>query len=101
MIGSGNDRRGTTRMAQQIEALAALVAETPLERIPEPVRRYAKLVALDTLGVILAGATRPEGRGLRERLAAGAGSGASLLAPGWPSADARTAGMVNSIAGRA
>src|SRR5689334_3329040 len=88
-------------MGQSVEALARFVAETPVERIPAAVRRYAKLVALDTLGVILAGASRPEVRGLRERLAAGAGSGASLLAPGWPRADARTAGMLNSIAGRA
>ena len=88
-------------MGQSVEALAKLVAETPLERIPDAVRRYAKLIVLDTLGVVLAGATRPEVLGLRERLAAGAGSGASLLAPGWPSADARTAGMFNSIAGRA
>ncbi len=88
-------------MAQQIEDLAWFVAETSFERIPEDVRRYAKLVVLDTIGVILAGASRPEVRGLRERLAASVGSGASLLAPGWPQADARTAALLNGIAGRA
>ncbi|MEJ0071375.1 MAG: MmgE/PrpD family protein [Pseudomonadota bacterium] len=46
-------------MAQQIEELARFVAETPLEQIPMPVQRYAKLVVLDTIGVILAGAARP------------------------------------------
>ena len=42
--------------------------ETRCEDIPEPVRRHAKLVLLDTLGVILAGGERPEVAALRERL---------------------------------
>jgi 2-methylcitrate dehydratase PrpD len=90
-------------MGHQIEALARFVAETPLEQVPDAVRRYAKLVALDTVGVILAGAGRPEVRGLRARLLApgGAGHGASVLAPGWPAADPRTAALLNGIAGRA
>jgi 2-methylcitrate dehydratase PrpD len=87
-------------MGQQIEALARFVAETPLDAVPEAVRRYAKLVVLDTLGVVLVGASRPEVRALRERLLAGSGSGATVLAPGWPSADARTAALLNGIAGR-
>ena len=87
-------------MGQQIEALARFVAETPLDAVPEAVRRYAKLVALDTLGVVLVGASRPEVRALRECLLTGSGSGATVLAPGWPSADARTAALLNGIAGR-
>ena len=42
-------------MAQQVEKLARFAAETRWEDIPGPVQRHAKLVFLDTLGVILAG----------------------------------------------
>jgi 2-methylcitrate dehydratase PrpD len=88
-------------MAQQIERLASFVAGTALDQVPLDVQRYAKLVVLDTLGVILAGAERPEVRDLRQRLAATAGSGATVFAPGWPAADPRTAALLNGIAGRA
>src|SRR5947208_2127208 len=57
-------------MGRQIEELAAFVATTRWEDIPEPVRHHAKLTLLDTLGVILAGSERPEIAQLRERLAA-------------------------------
>src|SRR5712692_10983314 len=87
-------------MGQQIEELARFVAQTRCEDIPEPVRRHAKLVLLDTLGVILAGGERPEVGQLRERLAATAGSGATVYASGWPSHDPRTAALLNGIAGR-
>ena len=49
-------------MGREIEELARFVAGTRLEDVPEPVRRHAKLVLLDTLGVILAGSVRPEVR---------------------------------------
>jgi 2-methylcitrate dehydratase PrpD len=62
------------------------------------VRRHTKLVLLDTLGVILAGAERPEVRQLRERLTGG--TGATVYARGWPAQDARTAALLNGIAGR-
>ena len=88
-------------MGQQIEELARFAAETRLEDVPEPVRRHAKLVLLDTLGVILAGSVRPEVRQLRERLSATAGAGATVLAAGWPVHDPRTAALLNGIAGRA
>jgi 2-methylcitrate dehydratase PrpD len=87
-------------MARQIEELARFVAETALENIPQEVQRYAKLVALDTIGVILAGAGRPEVRKLREQLSTTAGSGATVLAPGWSANDPRTAALLNGIAGR-
>ena len=66
-------------MGQQIEKLAQFVAETQWEDIPEPVQQHAKLVFLDTLGVILAGSVRPEVQQLRERLAPTAGTGATVL----------------------
>src|SRR5438445_726034 len=87
-------------MGRQIEELAQFVATTKCEDIPEPVRRHAKLTLLDTLGVILAGSERPELRGLRERLAATAGTGATVYARGWPHHDPRTAALLNGIAGR-
>lgn len=88
-------------MGQQIEKLAQFVATTQWEDIPEAVQRHAKLVFLDTLGVILAGSERPEVQQLRERLAATAGAGATVLARGWPTHDPRTAALLNGIAGRA
>src|SRR5438034_9871181 len=87
-------------MGRQIEELAAFVARTGWEDVPEAVRRHAKITLLDTLGVILAGGERPEMRQLRERLAATAGSGATVYARGWPVQDPRTAAMLNGIAGR-
>jgi 2-methylcitrate dehydratase PrpD len=87
-------------MGRQIETLAEFVAQTRWENVPASVQRQAKLVLLDTLGVILAGAERPEVRQLRERLAATAGRGATVYAPGWPEHDPRTAALLNGIAGR-
>jgi 2-methylcitrate dehydratase PrpD len=86
-------------MSQEIETLARFVAETRLADIPEPVRRHAKIVLLDTLGVILAGSVRPEVAALRARLAGG--SGATVYARGGPQSDPRSAALVNGIAGRA
>ncbi len=88
-------------MGRQIEDLAQFVATTRWEDVPAPVQRHAKLTLLDTLGVILAGGERPEVRAIRERLAAGAGSGATVYARGWPAQDPRTAALLNGIAGRA
>src|SRR3954447_21052998 len=87
-------------MGRQIEELARFVAETTLEQVPAEVQQYAKLVVLDTMGVISAGANRPEVPNLRERLSATAGSGATVFAPCWPPNDPRTAALLNGIAGR-
>jgi 2-methylcitrate dehydratase PrpD len=87
-------------MAQQIEKLAHFVAATTLEQVPVEVQNYAKLVVLDTIGVVLAGAQRPEVRELRARLSVTAGTGATVFAPGWPTNDPRTAALLNGIAGR-
>jgi len=88
-------------MGQQIEGLAQFVARTRWEDIPGPVQQHAKLIFLDTLGVILAGSERPEVQQLRGRLAPTAGSGATVLARGGPAQDPRTAALLNGIAGRA
>ena len=87
-------------MGEQIERLAQFVAETRWEDIPDAVQQHAKLVLLDTLGVILAGAEQPEVGQLRERLLATTGTGATVLARGWPTSDPRTAALLNGIAGR-
>lgn len=87
-------------MGKEIEALARFVATTQWEDVPPEVQRHTRLVVLDTLGVMLAGAGRPEVRDLRTRMVAGGGSGATVLAPGWPVADVRTAALLNGIAGR-
>jgi len=87
-------------VGQQVERLAQFVAATQWADIPGPVQRHAKLVFLDTLGVILAGSLQPEVRELRERLAAAAGAGATVLAHGWPNQDPRTGALLNGIAGR-
>src|SRR5437763_411188 len=87
-------------MGRQIEELAAFVARTRWEDVPEAVQRHAKITLLDTLGVILAGGERPEMRQLRERLSTTAGTGATVYARGWPVQDPRTAAMLNGIAGR-
>ncbi len=88
-------------MGQQIEALAKFAAQTRWQDIPAPVQRQTKLVLLDTVGVILAGSVRPEVAQVRERLAATAGTGATVYARGWPTHDPRTAALLNGIAGRA
>ncbi len=77
------------------------MATTPWEAIPESVRRHAKLVLLDTIGVILAGSLQPEVAGVRVRLTATGGRGATVYAPGWPTTDPRTAALLNGLAGRA
>jgi 2-methylcitrate dehydratase PrpD len=87
-------------MGHQIERLAQFAAQTQWEDVPDTVQRHAKLVMLDTLGVILAGSERPEVRQLRERLAGTAGAGATVFARGWPIQDPRTAALLNGIAGR-
>ena len=85
-------------MARQIDELAKFVATTQWDDIPASVQHHTRLVLLDTLGVILAGADRPEVRQLREQLTGG--SGATVYARGWPTSDPRTAALLNGIAGR-
>jgi 2-methylcitrate dehydratase PrpD len=87
-------------MGEAIEQLADFIAGTPWDGIPEAVRDHAKLVFLDTLGVMLAGSVQPEVAGARARLTATGGQGATILAPGAPASDPRTAAFLNGLAGR-
>src|SRR5262245_19757662 len=87
-------------MGQAIEALAHFTADTPWDAIPTAVREHAKLVVLDTLGVILAGSVQPEVAAARARLTSTGGHGATIYAPGAPTSDPRTAALLNGLAGR-
>jgi 2-methylcitrate dehydratase PrpD len=87
-------------MGRSVEALAQLVVDTQWDDVPEAVRRHAKLVLLDTVGVILAGSEQPELHGLRAEVARGAGSGATILARGFPSASPAMSAFLNGTAGR-
>ncbi len=87
-------------MSTEIDALARFVAETRWEDIPEAVQAHAKLVLLDTLGVILAGSVQPEVQAIRETLCGNGGAGGTVYAQDWPSSDPRQAALLNGIAGR-
>ena len=87
-------------MAMQIEKLTQFVAETQWDDIPRAVQSHARLVLLDTFGVILAGAEQPEVRRLQEGMKASAGTGATVFTRGWPTTDAGRAALLNGIAGR-
>lgn len=87
-------------MGQAIEALARTVAETRWDDFPAEIRQHAKLVLLDTLGVILAGSVQPEVERLRATLVAAGGTGATVYAHDWPATDPRTAALLNGVAGR-
>src|SRR5919109_377309 len=87
-------------MGQAIEELARFIAGTPWVAIPTSVREHAKLVVLDTVGVMLAGSIQPEVAGVRARLTATGGHGATIYAPGAPTSDPRTAAFLNGLAGR-
>ena len=87
-------------MGQAIEELARFTAETSWDTIPAGVRAHARLVLLDTVGVMLAGSLQPEVAGARARLTSTGGRGATVCAPGWPTTDPRTAALLNGMAGR-
>jgi 2-methylcitrate dehydratase PrpD len=87
-------------MGEAIERLAHFTADTPWDAIPTFVREHAKLVVLDTIGVILAGSAQPEVAAVRARLTATGGHGATIYAPGAPTSDPRTAAFLNGLAGR-
>lgn len=86
-------------MTTEVDTLAGFAAGLELATVPEKARRWAKLVVLDTLGVMLAGSIRPEVRALRSRLAGA--TGALVLGHPAQRADPRTAALLNGIAGRA
>jgi len=87
-------------MGKEVEELSKFVASTHLDAIPQTVREHAKLVLLDTIGVILAGSERPEVERLRHNLVSEGAQEATVLARSLPRCDLRTAALLNGIAGR-
>ena len=87
-------------MTNPVDTLAEFVSQTQLKDIPDKVQSHAKLVLLDTIGVILAGFEQPEVQALQKTFSATAGSGATVLTRGWPVNDPRTAALINGTAGR-
>ncbi|MDB5383602.1 MAG: 2-methylcitrate dehydratase PrpD [Rhodospirillales bacterium] len=87
-------------MGHEIETLAKFAAGTGWDDMPAAVQRRAKLILLDTIAVMLAGAARPEMSALQAGLAPTAGTGATVFAKGMPAADPRSAAMLNAMSGR-
>ena len=81
-----------------MDTIAAFVASTNYEDLPEEVRRHAKYVWLDTAGVIMAGSLEPQPSALAQRLAHDRGS-ATVLRPSFPRCDAHNAALLNGTAG--
>jgi 2-methylcitrate dehydratase PrpD len=89
-------------MGRTIDALAAHAADTRWDDLPPAVQHHARLVLLDTLGVMLAGALQPEVVQLRRALLASGSTHpeATLVTSPQVRTDARTAALLNGIAGR-
>ena len=87
-------------MSTPVDTLAQFVSRTQLSDIPSAVQQHAKLVLLDTVGVMLAGFEQPEMQALQKTFATTAGQGATVLCRGWPVNDPRTAALLNGTAGR-
>ena len=83
-----------------VDTLAEFASQTQLKDIPDNVRSQAKLVLLDTIGVILAGFEQPEVQALQKTFLATAGNGATMLTRGWPVNDPRTTALFNGTVGR-
>lgn len=87
-------------MGREIEELARFVAETGWDDLPNRLQQHARLMFLDTLGVILAGSTEPEVQKLTAQLVTDNRGPATVFARGFPKTDPRTAALLNGIAGR-
>ena len=89
-------------MGQTVDTLAAHASHTRWSDLPPAVQHHARLVLLDTLGVMLAGALQPEVVQLRRALLASGSTHpeATLVTSPQVRTDARTAALLNGIAGR-
>lgn len=86
-----------TTQQDYLDTIAAFVADTTYDDLPEKVRLHAKYVWMDTLGVIMAGSREPQAAALARRL--GKDGGATILGAGFPRCDAQNAALVNGTAG--
>jgi len=89
-------------MSKTVDTLAALASRTRWGDLPLAVQHQARLVLLDTIGVMLAGSLQPEVVQLRRALLArGIVDGEATLVCTPPvRTDVRTAALINGIAGR-
>ncbi len=89
-------------MGQTVQRLAEHAARTNWRDLPPAVQRQARLVLLDTIGVMLAGSIQPEVIALREAWCvpqADSGESTLVCAPA-ARTDLRSAALLNGIAGR-
>jgi 2-methylcitrate dehydratase PrpD len=82
-----------------LDRLAAFVAETRFERLPDATVAASKLVLLDTLGAIVAGSTLPENGQLARLAAARSPQGAATLLGHKLKTDPFWAALTNATAG--
>jgi 2-methylcitrate dehydratase PrpD len=82
-----------------LDRLAAMVAETRFERLPDSTIAAAKLVVLDTLGAIVAGSALPENGQLARLAAARSPQGAATLLGHKLKTDPFWAALTNATAG--
>src|SRR5688500_19462525 len=88
-------------MGERIEKLVRFVTDTRWEDIPRAVQQHARLVLLDTFGVMLAGAEQSDVRRMQQGQKASAGTGATVYTRGWPTTDPGRAAFLNALAARA
>lgn len=82
------------------EVLTDFILSTQLSSIPSDVREHAKLVLLDTLGVVLASSLEDEPSRLAQIICGNTPAGtATVLRPGFPRTDPATAAFINGASG--
>jgi 2-methylcitrate dehydratase PrpD len=86
-------------MADYLDRLAGLVAETRFDALPADARRAAELVLLDTLGAMVAGSVLPENTRLAELASSRSPAGRATLLGHRHRADAFWAALANATAG--
>ncbi len=87
-------------MPDYLTGLADFLANTRFERLPQSVLAHARLVFMDTVGVIIGGSREPESSRLLESLRSLSGAGsATVLSAGLPCLDPAWAAFVNGTAG--
>ena len=88
----------TAAQQDYLDIISDFVAGTRYSDLPEDVRRHAKYVWMDTVGVIMAGSLEPQNLALAGRLGSGPGP-ATILRRGLPRCDASNAALANGTAG--
>ena len=88
----------TTARQDYLDVLANFVADTGYSDIPEQVRKHAKHVWMDTVGVIMSGSLEPENAAFAQKLSDDRGQ-STILRQGFPRSDARNAALANGTAG--